>query len=169
MVAYGITTQAGETGTDGDCSNRHGIIRCEPCRCSFPSKLLSQHSNGRKHLRNAQAAANGTPNPVTPHRHPPLLSTLPNSQPVSCPSTASPGISVPTTVTSDARVAVSHEGGLDFKVEGSGLAKQPPFPRHDLAILIEKTEVISSLFVAVKLLPSTGTSEPWCGLFGDSI
>lgn len=169
MVANGMTTQAGETGTDGDCSNRHGIIRCKPCRCSFPSKLLSQHSNGRKHLQNTQAAANGTPNPVIPFRHPPPPN-LPNSQPVSFPSTAaSSGISVPSPITSDIRVTVSHADGLDFEVEGTEVTKQPPFPRRDLAILIEKTEVISSLSVAVKLLPSTRTLEPWWGLFGDSI
>jgi hypothetical protein len=64
---------------------------------------------------------------------------------------------------------VSHEDGLDFEVEGTRVAGWPAFPRSDLAILIVKTEVVSSLSVAVKLFPFAGTPEPWCGLFSDSI
>jgi hypothetical protein len=88
---------------------------------------------------------------------------------VAFPSTTSPGTSVPTAVTSDTRVMVSHEDGLDFEAEGYEAARQPSFPPHDLTILIMKTEVVSSLSVTVKLFPSTGTPESWCGLSGDSI
>jgi hypothetical protein len=84
------------------------------------------------------------------------------------PSTASPGTSVPTAVTSDTRVTVSHEDGLDFEVEGYEAARQPSFPPRDLTILV-KTKVAPRLSVAVKLFPSTGTLESWCGLSGDSI
>jgi hypothetical protein len=87
---------------------------------------------------------------------------------VAFPSTASPGTSVPTAVTSDTRVTVSHEDGLDFEVEGYEVAGQPSFTPHDLTILIVKTEVVSSLSVAVKLFPSAGTLESWYGLSGDS-
>src|ERR1700761_3576127 len=74
MVAYCTTTQAGETCTHDDCSYRHNIIRCEPCSCSFPAKLLDQHSNGKRHVRNA--AANGSSSSITPNRPPPPPSNL---------------------------------------------------------------------------------------------
>lgn len=165
MVTYCTTTQAGETCTHDDCSYRHDIIHCEPCSCSFPANLLGQHRNGKKHVRNA--AANGTSSSITPNRHPPP-SNLPNSQPVSLPSTSSPAISVPATITPDTRVTVSHEGGLDFEVEGTEVVGQPSFSPRDLAILV-KAEVVYGLSVAVKLIPSPGTPESWCGLFDDSI
>ncbi|KAH9059529.1 hypothetical protein EDB87DRAFT_763212 [Lactarius vividus] len=116
MVAYCTTLLAGGTCTPNGCPNRHDILRCEPCGCSFPADLLNQHSSGKKHLRNITTA-------------------------------------------SDPRVTVSPEGGLDFVVEGTEVARRSPFPLASLAILIEKTEVMSSLSVAVKLFPDPGTPE----------
>jgi hypothetical protein len=67
---------------------------------------------------------------------------------------------------SDPRVVVSHEDGLDFEVEGTEVAGQPSFPPVDLAIFIEKTEVVSSLSIsALKLFLSQGTPKSWYGLF----
>ncbi|KAH9038479.1 P-loop containing nucleoside triphosphate hydrolase protein [Lactarius pseudohatsudake] len=116
MVAYCTTLLAGGTCTPNGCPDRHDILRCEPCGCSFPADLLGQHSGGKKHLRNI-------------------------------------------TTTSDPRVTVSHEGGLDFVVEGTEVARGAFFPPANLAIDIEKTEVLSSLSVAVKLFPASGTPE----------
>jgi hypothetical protein len=85
-------------------------------------------------------------------------------------SVSPPAISGPTAITSDARVMVSHESGLDFEVEGTEIAGQPPFPSVDLAILIKKTEVVSSLSIsAVNLILSLGTPKSWCGSFGGSV
>ncbi|KAH8992655.1 P-loop containing nucleoside triphosphate hydrolase protein [Lactarius akahatsu] len=87
-------------------------------------------------------------------------------EPVSLPSASSSAISVPTPITSDppvtlpvSAVTVSHESGLYFVVEGIEIAGQLTFSPVDLAILIEKTKVVSSLTVAVKLFPSPGTPE----------
>ncbi|KAN0127194.1 P-loop containing nucleoside triphosphate hydrolase protein [Lactarius tabidus] len=155
MVSYCPTALAGGTCTDGPCRKRHDISRCEPCGCSFPASLLGQHRSGKKHLRNV--AANGTSNPVAPHLPPPLPSNLPNSRHISPPSAPSPSIcsSNPTT---HPRVTVSHEDGLDFVVEGTENAGRPSFSPVKHTILIEKTEVMSSLTIPnVTLLPATGT------------
>jgi hypothetical protein len=139
------------------------MVVCKPCSCIVPAYLLAQHNKGRKHLRNV--TANESPVPSTLHK--PSLSSSPGSQPV---QTTSPAISVPTPITSDARVEVSHEGGLDFEVEGTEVARQLSFPPVDLAILVKKTEVVSSLSIsAVELLLSPGTPKSWCGLLGGSI
>ena len=163
MVGYCPTALAGGICTEDTCPNRHDISRCEPCGCSFPASLLEQHRSGKKHLRNI--AANGTTNPVTPHQ-PLLPPSNPHPQPPSAPS---PAIRVPTTITPDPRVTVSHEDGLDFVVKGTENAGQPFSPvRH--TILIEKTQVLSSLSIpSVRLLPATGTPASWYGLFDDSI
>jgi hypothetical protein len=139
------------------------MVACKPCGCNVPAHLLAQHNKGRKHLQNV--TVNESPNPSTLHKPP--LSSPPGSQQV---HTTSPAISVPTPITADARVEVSHEDGLDFKVEGTEVARPLSFPRVDLAILIKKTEVVSSLSIsAVELLLSPGTPKSWCGLLGDSI
>jgi hypothetical protein len=160
MVAYCPTALAGGTCTNGPCTNRHDISRCEPCGCSFPASLLGQHRSGKKHLSNV--AANS---PVAPNRPPLQPSNLPNSQPVSLPSTSSPAIGVPVPITSDSRVTVSHEDGLDFVVKGTEDAGQPSFSSVEHAILIEKTQVLSSLSIPiVRLFPATGTPASWYGL-----
>lgn len=93
-----------------------------------------------------------------------MVSSFPASQPVSL-KTTSPAISTPTSIT-DSRVAISHEGGLHFEVEGTEIARQITFPLDDLAILVRKTEVVSSLTIsAVYLFFSTETPKTWCGLF----
>jgi hypothetical protein len=139
--------------------------RCDPCGCSFPAHLLGQHSSGKKHLRNV--AAN---NPGAPYRPPLQPSSLPNSQPDSIPSTSSPAIGVPIPITSDPRVTVSHESGLDFVVEGTEIAGRTSFPPVELVILIEKTQVLSSLSIpALRLVRTSDTPASWCGLFYDSI
>ena len=141
------------------------MVACKPCGCDVPAHLLKQHNKGRKHLRNV--TANESLDPSTLDKPP--LSSSPVSQPVSL-QTPSPAIIVPTPITSDSRVEVSHEGGLDFEVEGSGVARQISFPPVDLVILIKKTEVVSSLSIsALKLFLSPGTPKSWCGLFGGSI
>ncbi len=170
MVAYCSTALAGGTCMDNACPDRHDISRCEPCGCSFPAGILGQHRSGRRHLRNV--AANATPNPVTPHEPPPTSSNLPSSQPPSLPSASSPAFSVPepTPVTSDPRVTVSHEGGLDLTAEGTETTGQLSFPLVEQTILIEKTEVSSSLSMpVVRLIHPTDTPASWCGLFDDSI
>ncbi len=170
MVAYCPTALAGGTCTDGPCPNRHDISRCGPCGSSFPASLLGQHRSGKKHLRSVQAATNGTTNPVTPHQPPPPLSNLQHPQPMSLPSASSPAISVPTSITADPRVTVSHEDGLDFIVKGTEDAGKPSFSPVGHTIVIEKTQVLSSLSIpVVRLVRPTGTPVSWCGLFDDPI
>ncbi|KAI9462824.1 P-loop containing nucleoside triphosphate hydrolase protein [Lactarius psammicola] len=140
---------------------------CKPCGCYFHNSL-AEHNTGKKHIR--KVAATRITNPVTPHQPPPRPSNLPNSQPVSLPGASSPAITVPTPVTSDPHVTVSHEGGLDFVVEGTEIAGRHSFPPACLAVLIEGTEVVSHLSIAtVKHFPAPGTPESWCGLFDGSI
>ena len=93
-----------------------------------------------------------------------------NSQPVSLPSTPSPAICEPVPITSDPRITVSLESGLDFVVEGTEIAGRTSFRPVNLAILIEKTEVVSSLSISnLKLVRTSDTPESWCGLFNGSI
>ena len=71
--------------------------------------------------------------------------------------------------TPDPRVTVSHEDGLDFIVEGTEDAGQPSFFPVKHTILIEKTQVLSSLSIPnVRLSPATGTPASWYELFDDS-
>ncbi|KAF8267997.1 P-loop containing nucleoside triphosphate hydrolase protein [Lactarius quietus] len=132
------------------------VLCCEVCGCNFSPNSLAQHNKGKKHLRNAAAIV--VPTPVTPHQPPLSASNLPNSQPASLPSVTSPAISVPTPTTSDPRVTVSHENGLDFVVEGAEDAGQPSFSPVDHVIIVEKTQVLSILSISeVRLLRPTGT------------
>ncbi|KAH9000983.1 hypothetical protein EDB86DRAFT_3101243 [Lactarius hatsudake] len=134
------------------------VAYCEPCGCNLSPNLLAQHNKGRKHLR--KVASIGVPNPVTPLQPPPPPSNLPNARPVPLPKTSSPATNVPTLDASDPRVTVSHEDGLDFVVEGTEIARRPHFPPVDLAILIEKTEVESSLSIdKVQLFGARDTAE----------
>ena len=167
MVAYCPTALAGGTCMDGPCPNRHDISRCVPCECSFPASLLGQHRSGKKHLRNV--ASKGTTNPVAPHQPPPPASNPPNSRPMSHPSAPSPAICAPNPIAPGLRATVSHENGLDFIVEGTKDVGQPFFSPVKHTILIEKTQVLSSLTIpVVRLLPATGTPASWYGLSDDS-
>jgi hypothetical protein len=79
-------------------------------------------------------------------------------------------MSVLTHITSDPRVTVSHEEGLEFVVEGTEDTEQLSFPPVQQTILIEKTQVLSSLSIpALRLVPTSDTPASWCGLFYDSI
>jgi hypothetical protein len=141
------------------------LAYCEPCGSSFPdtTRCLEIHNKGKKHRR--IIAANGATNPVTQQSAPPPYHHL-LSQPTSLPSASSPAITAPIFTTTDACVTVSHESGLDFEVEGTGITGQLSFPPVDLAIVIEKTEVVSSLSISdVKPIPVAGTPESWCVLF----
>ncbi|KAF8267991.1 hypothetical protein EI94DRAFT_1246219 [Lactarius quietus] len=163
MVGYCPTALAGGACTDDNCLNRHDISRCEPCACSFPAALIGQHRSGKKHLRNvaAREAANGATNPVTPHQPPPPPSNLPNPQPtMPLPSAPSPaGVRASSgPIAPDPRVTVSHKDGLDFIVEGTEDAGLPSFSPVRHTIVIEKTEVLSSLTIpVVRILRAAGT------------
>ncbi|KAH9974670.1 hypothetical protein BGW80DRAFT_151623 [Lactifluus volemus] len=130
MVAYCPTAIRGGTCTDSECPNRHDILRCEPCNCSFPAALLGQHENGKNHLRNV--ASRPRPSTVPPEQ---LQDTSPSS-----------GSDAPTPA-ADPRVIVSDESGLDFVVERTGNAENPSFSSVSFTILITKTELPSSLLV----------------------
>ena len=139
------------------------MVVCKPCGCNVFASLLAQHNKGKKHLQNVT-----TNDSESSTLHKPL-SPPPDSRPASL-QTTSPAISILTSVTSDPRVAISHEGGLNFEVEGTEVARQISFPPVDLAILIKKTEMVSSLSIsAVELSLSAGTPKSWCSLFGGSI
>ncbi|KAN0127189.1 hypothetical protein V8E53_014995 [Lactarius tabidus] len=137
------------------------VTYCELCDCNLPnSPALAQHNIGKRHRRNF--AARGSTNPLLGDSSSSPPSDHLYSQPMSPLSVSPPANSGPTAITSDAaaRVMVSHESGLDFEVEGTEITGQPPFPSVDLAILIKKTEVVSSLSIsAVKLLLSPGTPK----------
>ena len=94
-----------------------------------------------------------------------------NSQHPSLPSTPSPAISVPVSIASGPRFKVSHESGLCFVVEGTEIAGRTSFPPVTLAILIQKTEVESSLSTipVLRLVGTSNTPASWCGSFDDSI
>ena len=147
----------------GPRPNRQDISRCEPCGRSFPASVLGQHRSGKKHLRNV--AAKGATNPVAPHQPPPPASNPPNSRTMSLPSAPSPAISAPNSIALGPRATVSHGYGLDFVVEGTENARQPSFSPVKHTIIIEKTQVLSSLSIPfVRLLPATGTPASWYGL-----
>jgi hypothetical protein len=154
MVAYCATTLQGATCVNSRCPYNHDVFHCEPCGRSFPAALLVHHHSGQLHLRNV--AANGSPVPST-SRSPPL-SQSPFSDLLSAPSTSrssgrdTPASPVPN---ADPRVAVSDEGGLNFAVDGTGSADNPSFLSITHTIVIEKTDVKSSLTVqSMKLRPS---------------
>ncbi|KAF8267998.1 P-loop containing nucleoside triphosphate hydrolase protein [Lactarius quietus] len=78
------------------------------------------------------------------------------------PSTPPPVINIPTAVTSDQYVRVSHESALNFEVEGTEIEGHMYFLRDDLDILIEKAQMepVSSLSIsAVNLFHAEGTPE----------
>jgi len=89
---------------------------------------------------------------------------------MSLPNASSQAISVPASITPDPRVTVSHEDDLDFIVKGIEDAGQPSFSPMEHTIVIEKTQVLSSLSIPiVRVLPAKGTPASWYGLFNDSI
>jgi hypothetical protein len=158
MVAYCATTLQGATCVNSRCPYNHDVFHCELCERSFPASLLVQHQSAQLHLRNV--AANGSPVPSTP-RSPPL-SQSPFSDLLSAPLANSYRPSGRTTPAPevDPRVTVSDEGGLNFVVDGTGTADNPSFPSISHTIVVEKTDVTSSLTVqSMKLIPSP---NPWC-------
>ncbi|KAF8500418.1 hypothetical protein F5888DRAFT_1387107 [Russula emetica] len=153
MVAYCATTLQGATCVNSRCAYNHDVFHCEPCRRSFPASLLVQHQSAQLHLRNV--AANGSPVPSTPRSPPLSQSTF--SDLLSAPTANTyrpPGRNTPAPDV-DPRVTVSDEGGLYFVVDGTGSADNPSFPSTSRTIVIERTDVISSLTVrSMKLTPS---------------
>ena len=93
----------------------------------------------------------------TPPIDPPISQRAPPAGTHS--STISASINAPT---DDLSFTVSHENGLDFEVEGTGIEGQHSFPLLTLEILIEETEVMSRLSVPImRLIPAPGTPESW--------
>ena len=187
MPAYCSTELQGIKCTDALCQYRHDIIRCEPCGRSFPASLLDQHENGKLHLGNVDLstlppptdlwdAANGWDTvSIEPrtwaslasryYRSPQSASLSPQSSPPQLTSALSPRNTFG--AVADPRVIVSVENGLDFVVEGTGIATYPCFPVIRDNILIEKTTVVSSLSVESMTLESSPSQ--WCEWFGPSI
>ena len=182
-VAYCATTLQGETCTDSRCQYLHDVVRCEPCGRSYPSSLFNQHVSGRLHLD--KVASNGPtdsttsqlplPSPrappipqptlpkTTPPHAPPILQPTPPTPPQTTPP-PSQAISGPSVPTADllGRVIVSHEGGLDLIVEGTGPTTCPYFPIVNHNVSIKKTAEVSSISVeSMTLASSTGQ---WCEL-----
>ena len=157
MVEYCSTTLQGATCVNSRCPYSHDVFHCEPCGRSFPASLLVQHHRAQKHLRNIASNANGSSVSSTP-RSPPLSQSA-FSDLLSAPSayTSRPLASRPNTPTlnADPRVTVSDGDGLNLVVKGTGTADNPSFPSISHTIVIEKTDVISSLTVqSMKLKPS---------------
>jgi hypothetical protein len=77
---YCITAQMGGICTDNTCSLRHGpgIMRCEPCNCSFPSGSLQQHESGRQHLQNVASSGSrpSAPSQTAPTIQPALPANI---------------------------------------------------------------------------------------------
>jgi hypothetical protein len=152
MVAYCATKLQGAKCVDSRCQYSHDIVHCKPCGRSFPASLLPLHQNNEQHLRSV--ASNGHPKTSTPRS----LSQSPLPAPSS--STSRPSGGNTPTIDEGPRVTVSDEGGLVFVAEGMETADGPSFSSISHTILIEKTNVLSSLAVqSMKLTPSP---NPWC-------
>jgi hypothetical protein len=140
-------------------------MRCDACDCSFPVSSFRQHQSGKQHLRNI--SPNGHPVPRPPRQPSPSLSHSASSNIQSPPPQATPPPSLghPPVRAADPPVTVSHEGGLDFFVEGTGPATHPAFPSINHTLSIEITGVRSALsVVSVSLSPPSGS---WYDIFGD--
>jgi len=139
--------------------------RCEACDCSFPVSSFQQHQSGKQHLQNV--APNGNPVPGAPREPSPSPSHSAWSNLRSTPpqATSPPSVGHPPVRAADPRVAVSHENGLDFFVEGTGPATHPTFSSINHTLSIEITSVRSALSVeSVTLSPPSGS---WYEIFGD--
>jgi hypothetical protein len=165
MVAYCSTTLQGATCVDSRCPYSHDVSHCKLCGRSFPAALFTQHETSQQHLRSvaASAVSNFPPIPSTPQSSIPK-SASPFSDLLSAPSstTGPSGRNTPlNTPTLDVgpRVTVSDEGGLDFVAEGMGIADNYTFPSITDALLIEKTNVKSSL--AVQSMTLKPSPNPW--------
>jgi hypothetical protein len=153
MVNRTCCTKALRRGicTESSCPMRHDISHCELCDCSFPHGSLFEHQNGKQHLRNAATTG---PQPSTPSQ---LTSIIRSAPPATLPLPV--GLNIPACDT-DPRVNVSSEGGLYFFVEGSGTPGIPLFSFSNRTILIEKTDLSSSLSIqSVALKPPL---DSWC-------
>jgi hypothetical protein len=146
--------------------NAPAKMRCEACDCSFSPSSFQQHQRGKQHLRNV--ASNGHPSPGASQQ----LSTSSyhsgrsNPQFVPSQATSPPSVGVPPIRTTDPRVTVSHQDGLDFVVEGTRSATPPVFSSINHTVSIEKTGVTSSLSVeSVTISPSSGSWYECLGAF----
>ncbi|KAI0279166.1 hypothetical protein BC826DRAFT_604155 [Russula brevipes] len=193
--AYCATTLLGDTCVDSRCPHSHDILRCEPCGRSFPASVFDQHRSGSSHLEKVASntptdprqsypslptRTNPQPTPPQPtfppsREKPPIANPRtpqpPPSQPIPAnpQPTSSQDTSPPSSgrLLTDPRVTVTHEDGLDLVVEGIGAATGHAFPPANHIIVIEKTNVESSLTVkSMALVPSP---SPWCEWFGNSI
>ncbi|KAI9452272.1 hypothetical protein F5148DRAFT_514946 [Russula earlei] len=160
---YCLTVLQGGICTDNACSRRHDVLRCDPCKCSFPPSSFRQHQSGKQHRLNV--ALNGSPNPGTSPQSPPCQSTPSNPQSAT-PSNLPPSEGNTSTLDMDPRVTVSGQDGLDFIVEGSGTGEHPSFSSTSQTIVIEKTDVSSSVSV-LSLALSPPTSFFTASLVGD--
>lgn len=140
-------------------------MRCDACDCFFPVGSLRQHQSGKQHLQNV--APNGHPVPRAP-RQPspsPSHSAWSNLQSPPPQATSPPSVGHPPVRAANPRVTVSHEGGLDFFVEGTGSATHPAFSSINHTLLIDIPGVRSALSVeSVTLSPPSGS---WYETFGD--
>lgn len=169
MPLYCAPELQGDKCTDSRCRYRHDILRCELCRRSFPAALLNQHENGKLHLSNVHLS--GLLSPVDQWTSLPSpsfqsASLSPQPQIISPPSEGNTSI---TKTGADPRVIVSGEGGVDLIVEGKGTAAYPDFPVVTCKITIEKTEVVSSLFVESMTLAYSLDERRWCESFSASV
>ena len=173
MPPYCATELQGYKCTDNQCQYRHDILRCELCGRSFPAPLLNQHENGKLHLSNVYLSGLLSDHTTDidswgTAQSPPSQSTSRSPQlPVTSPPPE--GDTFITVTVADPRVIVSGEEGLNFIVEGKGTATCPNFPVVNCNITIEKTEVVSSLFVESITLAYSPGQHGWCECFSASI
>ena len=141
-------------------------VRCEACDCSFPVGLFQQHQKGNQHLRNV--APNGHPVPGASQQPSPSPShsARSNLQPAPPQATSPPSVGDPPIRAADPRVTVSHEGGLDFSVEGTGSTTHPVFSSINHTLLIEKTGVRSALSVESVTLSPPSSPGSWYEILG---
>lgn len=165
-VPYCATTLQGEICLDSRCQYRHDIVRCDPCGRSFPASLLNQHQSGRLHLENIASVS--SPNP-RPFQHSCLSQPSPPNPSPRLTSLESQDNLKPLIPDEEPqeRVTVSHEGGLDFVVEGKGTVANLVFPPVSHTILVENNSPLSRLSMqSMKLAPS---QSPWCESSSDCI
>lgn len=134
---------------------RNGSTRCELCKCIISVAGLSDHQNGKRHLRNV-AASTVAASTGLEESDPSQMTFIVQSAPPA-------NISPLSTCDSDPRVHVSGERGLSFLAKGSGTSGHPVFFSTTGNILVEKTNLPSGdLFLqSLALTPPQGS---WCEL-----
>ncbi|KAI0258991.1 hypothetical protein BC834DRAFT_908582 [Gloeopeniophorella convolvens] len=147
MVAYCNTALRGDTCADDACTCRHDVMTCELCERTFPVNQQAQHENAKPHLKRSasivRAVELGIPLPPLPRRARPVKTRPP---PPPSDSSSSPG-GVDNRSGDDPRVIVSHSNGLELDVSGMGSNSYTLFPSASCGVVIEKTEMYSSLSV----------------------